>query len=73
MVRIGGVPLHRDDVKVGAVNVERVNDVPGEALVDEEHFDDVADVDFDDVRALAELGSGTIPVLQGELVASLQV
>ena len=71
MVRTSGVSLHRNDVKVGAVNVERMNDVEGEPLVDEEDFDDVADVDVDDVRAFAELGSVAVPVLQGELVAGL--
>jgi hypothetical protein len=30
-------------------------------------------INLDDVSALAEVGSGTIPILQGELVARLEI
>ena len=42
MSAVDRVPLHRDDVEVCAVHVERVAHVVRDALVDEPHLDDVA-------------------------------
>ena len=46
MGAVDSVPLHCNDVEVGAVHVERVADVVGDPLVDEPHLHDVADVDL---------------------------
>jgi len=43
---VDGMPLHSNDVEVGAVHVERVADVVGDPLIDKPHLHDVADVDL---------------------------
>ena len=52
--RILCVPLHGDDVEVVAVDVERVGDVVGNALIDQHQLNHVVEANEQSVDALAE-------------------
>ena len=73
MAGVDGVPLHRHDVEVGAVNVKRMADVESDTLVDEDDLNDVADVDLEQVSAFAKVLPAAVAILQGELVANVEV
>ena len=57
---VGSVALHADNKESMAMEVERVGDIKGKALIDKEELNHIAQAHADDVETLAEVPPATV-------------